>query len=58
MNDSSGTTSPEGKLLISLCRLQFTDKQKAGIIENIQKVTDWNHFTGMANEHGIIALTA
>jgi hypothetical protein len=58
MNVSTRTMNPEEKLLVSLCRLQFTDKQKSLISENIQQVTDWGNFTRLANEHGIIALTA
>lgn len=50
--------TPEEKLLVSFCRLQFTDKQKAGISEIIKQVSDWRSFTRLANEHGIIALAA
>jgi hypothetical protein len=48
--------SPEEKLLISLCRLQFTEEQKGAVCEYMKQVTDWSYFVKMANEHGIIAL--
>jgi hypothetical protein len=50
--------NPEEKLLVSLCRLQFSDKQKSLVNEYVRQVTDWSNFTRLANEHGIIALAA
>jgi hypothetical protein len=50
--------NPEEKLLVSLCRLQFSDKQKSFVNEYVRQVTDWSNFTRLANEHGIIALAA
>jgi hypothetical protein len=56
MNDRSGKLKPEEILLLSLCRLEFDDTQKAGVTEDVRQVTDWKNFTRLANEHGIIAL--
>ena len=48
--------SPEEQLLISLCRLSFSEKQKKNIRELVKKLTDSEKFVYLANEHGIIAL--
>jgi len=48
--------SPEEQLLISLCRLSFSVKQKKYIHLLIKKLTDIDRFIYLANEHGIIAL--
>jgi len=48
--------SPEEQLLISLCRLSFSEKQKRNIRALVKKITDINKFVYLANEHGIIAL--
>jgi hypothetical protein len=58
MIDLAKTLTPEDNLLISLCRLQFNENQKAQVREYIRQVTDWDYFGRMANEHGIIALAA
>jgi hypothetical protein len=58
MIDPAKTFTPEENLLISLCRLQFNETQKAQVSEYIRQVTDWTCFGRMANEHGIIALAA
>ena len=47
---------PEEQLLISLCRLSFSEKQKKNIYALVKKITDINRFVNLANEHGIIAL--
>jgi len=47
---------PEEQLLISLCRLSFSEKQKKYIRALVKKITDINRFVHLANEHGIIAL--
>ncbi|MCD6566568.1 MAG: nucleotidyltransferase family protein [Bacteroidales bacterium] len=47
---------PEEQLLISLCRLSFSEKQKKNINALVKKITDINRFVYLANEHGIIAL--
>lgn len=49
--------TPEEKLLLSLCRLTFSEDQKSEIGEFIKEVRDWDHFVGLSNKHGIIALT-
>ncbi|MBE9509535.1 MAG: nucleotidyltransferase family protein, partial [Bacteroidetes bacterium] len=48
--------SPEEQLLISLCRLSFSEKQKKNIHVLVKKITDIDKFAYLANEHGIIAL--
>lgn len=46
----------EEKLLISLCRMRFSDVQKSEIKYLMDEVADWDHFVKLANDHGIIAL--
>jgi hypothetical protein len=48
--------SAEEKLLLSLCRLEFTTGQKEEIRIFMKEVKNWDHFVEIANEHGIIAL--
>lgn len=48
----------EEKVLLSLCQLEFREKQKADICDLMKKVKDWNNFVQLANKHGIIALIA
>ena len=56
MNDSLSTLSAEEKLLISLCRLLFTDEIKDQTGSLMKEITDWEHFVNLANKHGIIAI--
>lgn len=56
MSDPFTQLSAEEKLLISLCRLEFTDEQKKDIGELMKEIKDWNHFVNLSNQHGIIAL--
>ena len=56
MADYSKKVSLEEKLLLSLCRLQFTNDQKKQISEYLKEKIDWNYLIKIANEHGIIAL--
>ena len=58
MTDPTAQLTAEEKLLISLCRLEFSDEQKAEIGDLMKEVKDWDRLVRMANEHGIIALTA
>jgi len=58
MYDTLSTLSGEEKLLLSLCRLDFTEEQKIEIGFLFKEVKDWNHFSQIVNKHGIIALTA
>jgi hypothetical protein len=58
MNDFFPNLTPEEKLLLSLCRLEFTDEQKKDIGELMKEIKDWDHFVRLVNDHGIIALTA
>ena len=48
--------SPEEQLLISLCRLSFSEKQKKNINLIVKKITENDKFVNLSNEHGIIAL--
>jgi hypothetical protein len=43
-------------LLLGLCRLTFTKTQSEKIGELVDLVTDWDYFSNLANEHGVIAL--
>ncbi len=58
MNDLLPNLNPEEKLLLSLCRLDFNEEQKAEIGDLMKKIKDWDHFVKLVNDHGIIALTA
>lgn len=58
MIDLSAISSFEEKLLVSLCRLQFSEEQKDLTGEYMKNVNDWSYFTRLANEHGVIALAA
>ena len=57
MTDPTAQLTAEEKLLISLCRIEFSDKQKAEMGDLMKEVKDWDRFAGMANQHGIIALS-
>jgi len=56
MNDSYIRLSYEERLLLSICRLEFSDQQKSEIRELLKEIRDWDHFVKLANEHGIIAM--
>jgi hypothetical protein len=43
-------------LLLGLCRLSFTKAQTGKIKELIKRVSDWDYFATLANEHGVVAL--
>jgi hypothetical protein len=43
---------PEESLLISLCRLEFSEEKKGEIYGLVKRVTDWENFTNAANNHG------
>lgn len=58
MNDLLTNLTPEEKLLISLCRIDFNKVQKAEIGELMKEIKDWDRFVKLVNEHGIIALAA
>jgi len=49
--------SSEEKLLIYLCRLEFSAEQKKEIGELMKEVKDWDWFVKLVNAHGIIALS-
>jgi hypothetical protein len=48
--------SPEENLLISLCRLDFTEEQKQELKDLVKTVSNWDYFFFLANGHGVIAL--
>ena len=56
MSDHLNNLLPEESLLLSLCRLKFNDLNKQEINEYLLQVTDWDYFSRLANEHGIIGL--
>ena len=56
MTDYLNNLTPEEKLLLSLCRLEFSDEQKKRTGVLLKEVKDWDHFVDLANGHGIIAL--
>jgi hypothetical protein len=58
MNVLLPNLSSEEKLLLSLCRLEFSKEQRAKSGELLGEVKDWERFVNLANEHGIIALAA
>jgi hypothetical protein len=58
MNDPLTLLTAEEKLLLLLCRLHFSEEQKSEIRGLMKKVRDWDRFVQLANNHGIIALTA
>ena len=49
---------PEEKLLLALCRLDFTGEEKRELRSLAEQVNDWDKFVKISNEHGIIALSA
>jgi len=54
----SDNLTPEEKLVLSLCRMEFDDRQKREISELAMLVRDWSRFSWLVNEHGITALAA
>jgi hypothetical protein len=58
MTDPVTQLTAEEKLLISLCRLEFSEEQKSEIRDLMNEIKDWDHFVKLINEHGVIALTA
>jgi hypothetical protein len=46
----------EERLLLELCRLEFSDEQINRIRSLIAVITDWPYFSNLANEHGVVAL--
>ena len=49
--------NPEEKLLLALCRLEFSEDEKNILKILTRQIKDWDRFVKLANEHGIIALT-
>lgn len=46
----------EEKLLLSLCRLEFSEEQKEEIRRLLPGLKNWDRFVKLANEHSVIAL--
>jgi hypothetical protein len=46
----------EERLLLELCRLEFSDEQINRIRSLLPAITDWSYFSNLANEHGVAAL--
>ncbi|HVN58504.1 MAG TPA: nucleotidyltransferase family protein [Bacteroidales bacterium] len=47
---------PELRLLIALCRLEFSDREKMVVAGLVKEVKDWDYFVRMVNLHGVVAL--
>ncbi|MEA1886971.1 MAG: nucleotidyltransferase family protein [Bacteroidota bacterium] len=56
MNNPISNLKQEENLLLKLCRLLFNDDQKSTINELVTGINDWDYFTKLANEHGIVSL--
>lgn len=56
MNNPISNLKQEENLLLKLCRLLFNDNQKSTIRELVTGINDWDYFTKLANEHGIVSL--
>jgi len=50
--------SPEEKLLLSICRLEFGENETGNLKLLADEIKDWMQFANLANKHGIIALIA
>ena len=48
--------TPEEKLTLTLCHLEFDDDQKSKISSLISEIKDWDRFLDLVNRHGIAAL--
>jgi hypothetical protein len=46
----------EERLLLTLCRLEFSDVQTKNIRSLAAEISDWNYFSILANSHGVAAL--
>lgn len=58
LTDLKSNLNPEEKLLLALCRLDFTEEQNQGILKFMEGGIDWERYLKLVNEHGIIALEA
>jgi hypothetical protein len=56
MNDHLNQLQPEEKLLLSLCRIGFSEEQRSEIRNLAVEVRKWDYFTDLANRNGVIAL--
>jgi len=46
----------EEEILLTLCRLLFSDEHKRKIDILVKEIADWDHCIWLANEHGIVSL--
>lgn len=58
LTDLKSNLNPGEKLLLALCRLDFSEEQKKGILKLLKEELDWDRYLKLVNEHGIIALEA
>lgn len=58
LSDPKSNLNPEEKLLLALCRLDFSGEQKQAILRLLEEHIDWDRYLKLVNEHGIIALEA
>ena len=54
--NSEATICDEERLLLGLCRLEFSDEQIKKIRSIAAGITGWNYFMNLANAHGVAAL--
>jgi hypothetical protein len=56
MEDTTLHLNPEEKLIISLCRMEFTKEQIARLNGLIKEIIDWDRFVTLSNNLGVVAL--
>ena len=56
MNSLTPNLNLEEELLLNLCRLSFNDEQKSRIKGLVKRISGWDHFIWLANEHGIVSI--
>ncbi|MGM0529712.1 MAG: nucleotidyltransferase family protein [Bacteroidota bacterium] len=56
MNNPISNLKQEENILLKLCRLSFNNEQKNTISDLVTDINDWDYFTKLANEHGIVSL--
>jgi len=51
-----GKIKDEERLLLGLCRLEFSGEQKAMLAEIAERINNWEYFEYLATKHGVSAL--